>query len=118
MQFNRIAVMNITATAALLCLQAPADTFAQAVSETSSPRRPLDEIIVTAQKRTQLLQEIPAAVTAIERETFTVRGITTLADVQNLVPSVRLQKESVSTEIYIRGVGSTLDLPMIEPPNA
>jgi iron complex outermembrane receptor protein len=41
-----------------------------------------------------------------------------LADVQNLVPSVRLQKESASTEIYIRGVGSTLDLPMIEPPNA
>jgi iron complex outermembrane receptor protein len=118
MQFNRIAVTSITAAAALLCLQAPADTFAQAVSETSSPRRPLDEIVVTAQKRTQLLQEIPAAVTAIERETFTVRGITTLADVQNLVPSVRLQKESASTEIYIRGVGSTLDLPMIEPPNA
>jgi iron complex outermembrane receptor protein len=84
----------------------------------SESRRPIDEIVVTAQKRTQLLQEVPAAVTAIERETFTVRGITTLADVQNLVPSVRLQKESASTEIYIRGVGSTLDLPMIEPPNA
>ena len=84
----------------------------------SESRRPIDEIVVTAQKRTQLLQETPAAVTAIYRATFTVRGITTLADVQNLVPSVRLQKESASTEIYIRGVGSTLDLPMIEPPNA
>jgi len=84
----------------------------------SELRRPIDEIVVTAQKRTQLLQETPAAVTAIDRATFTVRGITTLADVQNLVPSVRLQKESASTEIYIRGVGSTLDLPMIEPPNA
>ena len=84
----------------------------------SESRRPIDEIVVTAQKRTQLLQETPAAVTAIDRATFTVRGITTLADVQNLVPSVRLQKESASTEIYIRGVGSTLDLPMIEPPNA
>ncbi len=89
-----------------------------ALSQETDPRRPLDEIVVTAQKRTQLLQETPAAITAIERETFTVRGITTLADVQNLVPSVRLQKESASTEIYIRGVGSTLDLPMIEPPNA
>ena len=84
----------------------------------SESRRPIDEIVVTAQKRTQLLQETPAAVTAIDGTTFTVRGITTLADVQNLVPSVRLQKESASTEIYIRGVGSTLDLPMIEPPNA
>jgi len=92
--------------------------MAQASVDEPANRRPFDEIVVTAQKRTQLLQEIPAAVTAIERETFTVRGITTLADVQNLVPSVRLQKESASTEIYIRGVGSTLDLPMIEPPNA
>ena len=84
----------------------------------SKSRRPIDEIVVTAQKRTQLLQETPAAVTAIDGATFTVRGISTLADLQNLVPSVRLQKESASTEIYIRGVGSTLDLPMIEPPNA
>ncbi len=89
-----------------------------ALAQDADSRRPFDEIVVTAQKRTQLLQDIPAAVTAIDSETFTVRGITTLADVQNLVPSVRLQKESASTEIYIRGVGSTLDLPMIEPPNA
>lgn len=87
-------------------------------AQETDARRPLDEIVVTAQKRAELLQDITAAVTAIERETFMVRGVTTLADVQNLVPSVRLQKESASTEIYIRGVGSTLDLPMIEPPNA
>ena len=118
MKFDRFAVMLITATAAVFCVCAPAIVFAQADTETSPDRRPFDEIVVTAQKRTQLLQEIPAAVTLIERETFTARGITTLADVQNLVPSVRLQKESASTEIYIRGVGSTLDLPMIEPPNA
>lgn len=93
-------------------------TSARAQESEALARKPFDEIVVTAQKRSQLLQDIPAAVTAIERETFVVRGITTLADVQNLVPSVRLQKESASTEIYIRGVGSTLDLPMIEPPNA
>jgi iron complex outermembrane receptor protein len=38
--------------------------------------------------------------------------------VQNLLPSVRFQAENASTELYIRGVGSTLDLPNIEPPNA
>ena len=103
---------NNTAAIVLVLLAMPAS------AEESETRRPFDEIVVTAQKRTQLLQETPAAVTAIEQETFAVRGITTLADVQNLVPSVRLQKESASTEIYIRGVGSTLDLPMIEPPNA
>ena len=106
---------RILVLAAFVCLLVAAGMTRAQEADT---RRPLDEIVVTAQKRMQLLQSTPAAVTAIERETFTVRGITTLADVQNLVPSVRLQKESASTEIYIRGVGSTLDLPMIEPPNA
>jgi iron complex outermembrane receptor protein len=78
----------------------------------------VDEIVVTSQKRSQTLQEISAAVTVLDEDTLQVRGVTTLADVQNLIPSVRLQKESASTEIYIRGVGSTLDVPMIEPPNA
>jgi iron complex outermembrane receptor protein len=102
----------------LSVLLLPIATTTIAQEEESAMHTPFDEIVVTAQKRSQLLQEIPAAVTAIDRETFIARGITTLADVQNLVPSVRLQKESASTEIYIRGVGSTLDLPMIEPPNA
>ena len=78
----------------------------------------IDEIVVTSQKRSQTLQEIAAAVTVLDDTSLEVRGVTTLADVQNLIPSVRLQKESASTEIYIRGVGSTLDVPMIESPNA
>ena len=78
----------------------------------------IDEIVVTSQKRSQTLQEISAAVTVLDSNTLETRGVTTIADVQNLVPSVRMQKESASTEIYIRGVGSTLDVPMIEPPNA
>ena len=114
MQSVRLATARYAAIFVIGLAATPADVPAQE----ADPRRPFDEIVVTAQKRSQLLQEIPAAVTAIEQEAFTVRGITTLADVQNLVPSVRLQKESASTEIYIRGVGSTLDLPMIEPPNA
>jgi iron complex outermembrane receptor protein len=89
-----------------------------AATASAADTEPFDEIVVTSQKRSQTLQEIPAAVTVIGDESLEIRGVTTLADVQSLVPSVRLQKESASTEIYIRGVGSTLDVPMIEPPNA
>lgn len=91
---------------------------AAAQEEQPEPSDAIEEIIVTAQKREQTLQEIAAAVTVVGADAIDVRGITTLAHVQNLLPSVRLQAESASTEIYIRGVGSTLDLPMIEPPNA
>lgn len=103
---------------ALFIVMLPCVGIAQQQGADSSSRNVFDEIQVTAHKRSQKVQDIPAAVTAIDQESLQVRGITTLADVQNLVPSVRLQKESASTEIYIRGVGSTLDLPMIEPPNA
>jgi len=89
-----------------------------AIAEGDEPGASIDEIVVTAQKRSQVIQDIAAAVTVIDGRVLQIRGVTTLADLQNLVPSIRLQKESASTEIYIRGVGSTLDVPMIEPPNA
>lgn len=92
--------------------------FAHAQEAGRPVEETIEEIVVTAQKREQALQEIAAAVTVVGADAIDVRGITTLAHVQNLLPSVRLQAESASTEIYIRGVGSTLDLPMIEPPNA
>ena len=43
-------------------------------------------------------------------------GVVDLRAAQKLVPSVRFQAEGASTEVYLRGVGSTLDLPNIEPP--
>ena len=107
-----------TALLGALFTHTPCSAFADDSDVESAVDGVVDEILVTAHKRSQTLQDIPAAVTVVDRSAFAARGITTLADVQNLIPSVRLQKESASTEIYIRGVGSTLDLPMIEPPNA
>jgi iron complex outermembrane receptor protein len=78
----------------------------------------IEKIVITSQKKSLTLQKTPAAITAVSSDTFAVRGISDISGIQNLVPSVRLQKESVSTQIYMRGVGSTLDFPMIEPPNA
>lgn len=78
----------------------------------------LEEITVTAQKRSENLQRTPAAITAISGETLVTAGVSDIRAAQNLVPSVRFQAENASTEIYIRGIGSTLDLPNIEPPTA
>jgi len=78
----------------------------------------LEEIVVTAQKRPEPLQRTPAAITAITGDSLIAAGVTDIRAAQNLVPSVRFQAENASTEIYIRGVGSTLDLPNIEPPTS
>ncbi|MCC7411085.1 MAG: TonB-dependent receptor [Gammaproteobacteria bacterium] len=107
---------------ALLLTVSLTPAAAQAASDSGSGQQGsqtvLELIVVTAQKKDQSIQEVPAAVTAVTGDTMREVGITRLADVQNLVPSIRLQTESASTEVYIRGVGSTLDLPMIESPNA
>ena len=78
----------------------------------------LEVITVTAHKVSADLQKTAAAVTALSGETLLAAGVYDIRGVQNLMPSVRFQAENASTELYIRGVGSTLDLPNIEPPNA
>ncbi len=74
------------------------------------------DIVVTAQKRSENLQRSPTAITAIGAATLVSNGVSDITAAQRLIPSVRLQQQSASTEIYIRGVGSTLDFANIEPP--
>jgi iron complex outermembrane receptor protein len=83
-----------------------------------APAAALAEVVVTANKRAQDLQETPAAVTALSGVSLQEAGIADIRGAQDLVPSVRFQQQNLSTEIYIRGVGSTLDFPQIDPPTA
>jgi len=94
------------------------EASAPATGQDVAPQARLEEILVTAQKRSENLQRTPAAITAITGDALVMAGATDIRAAQNLVPSVRFQAENASTEIYIRGVGSTLDLPNIEPPTA
>jgi iron complex outermembrane receptor protein len=77
----------------------------------------LQEVIVTANKRAEPLQEVPAAITVLGGAALVAAGVTDIRGAEDLVPSVRFQAENASTEIYIRGVGSTLDFPQLASPN-
>jgi iron complex outermembrane recepter protein len=78
----------------------------------------LQEITVTAEKRSTSLQKTPAAVTALVPQTFIESGIGDLRAAAALIPDVRFQEEASSTEVYIRGVGQTLDYPQDDPPTS
>ncbi len=109
---------SVPAVAPFVCVLAAlaaGESLAEAAAEAASETK-LEEIVVTAQKRAETLQRTPAAVTAISGEALVAAGVTDIRAAQNLIPSVRFQMQNSSTEIYIRGVGSTLDLPNIEPP--
>jgi iron complex outermembrane receptor protein len=92
--------------------------LAPATARADDAEAGLETITVTAQKVTSDLQKTPAAITAIAGDVLVQAGVYDIRAVQNLMPSVRFMAENASTELYIRGVGSTLDLPNIEPPNA
>ena len=69
----------------------------------------LEEIIVTAQKRAQDIQDIPVAVTALSGEQLVEYGITDMFDLQQNAPALRVgQSQTATTSNFnIRGIGTS-----------
>ena len=76
-----------------------------------------DQIIVTATKRPQTLQEVPVAVSVVDAEVIEKSQIVDIVDLQTSVPSLRVtqQQNSSQTNFVIRGFGSGANNPGIEP---
>ncbi|MDF8335519.1 TonB-dependent receptor [Novosphingobium cyanobacteriorum] len=63
------------------------------------------EIIVTAQKRQESVQNIPAAITALTADALAQRGASTANSLQFIVPSTQIGNLLGQTAVTIRGVG-------------
>ena len=66
----------------------------------------LEEVIVTAQKRTESLQDVPISVSAMSGEKINDQGITDLAELTLYIPNVNINQGQAQPNIFIRGVGS------------
>ena len=77
----------------------------------------LEEVIVTAAKRQQTLQEIPIAVSVVTAETIEQAQVLDIKDLQTLVPSLRVTQlqGSAQTNFIIRGFGNGANNAGIEP---
>jgi iron complex outermembrane receptor protein len=77
----------------------------------------LEEVIVTAQKRAQSLQDVPMAVTAVGREFIENNEVNTISDLANVVPSLRITPgaEPSGGSLRIRGVGTQVFSAAVEP---
>jgi len=65
----------------------------------------LEEIIVTAQKRAESLQDVPISMTALSGEKISEAGMNSFADLAAYVPNLGISENAVATGIYMRGVG-------------
>jgi iron complex outermembrane receptor protein len=74
-----------------------------------NPARAADtvgDIVVTAQRREQRLQDVPISVAVTTGETVTKNGIRDLADLAAHVPGLRIGTNTLSDNLNIRGIGS------------
>ena len=66
----------------------------------------IGDIVVTAQRREQRLQDVPISVTVTTGEAIAKTGIRDLGDLARLVPGVKLATNTLSDNLNIRGIGS------------
>ena len=78
----------------------------------------IEEVFVTAEKRSESLQDISQAVTALSDEDIENKNITSFVDLSAIVPGVTVAKnEGYKTVISIRGVGNETNQNAIAAPS-
>ena len=91
--------------------------FAVVSSGVTAQDRALEEIIVSAAKRSQSLQEVPSAVNAFTAQMIDEAGINDAQDLANMTPSVNLttSRNPFQNRLAIRGIGTSQNDPALEP---
>nr|WP_089218214.1 TonB-dependent receptor [Sphingomonas laterariae] len=81
---------------------------APAVAQDTGTFNGLEDIVVTAQKRSESLQDTPLAVSAVTADTIESRGIKDISNLTAIAPSINVATapaSSSNTNIFIRGIG-------------
>jgi len=66
----------------------------------------LEEVVVTAQLRTENLQDVPIAISTMSGERLDDLNITNLQELTTYVPNVNINRGAGTPNLFIRGVGS------------
>ncbi|MAY34998.1 MAG: TonB-dependent receptor [Spongiibacteraceae bacterium] len=88
-------------------------SFAQP-AEGRAARNIIEEVVVTARKREENIQETPLAVTALSGDDLREAGIDNVADLSKSVPSLQINKGQ-GNQIYIRGIGERTGFVRVDP---
>ncbi|HKQ80720.1 MAG TPA: TonB-dependent receptor [Steroidobacteraceae bacterium] len=75
----------------------------------------LDEIVVTAQRRGESLQDVPISVNAVTGAQLEQRGISNINSLSATVPALEVPRTGSASTPFLRGVGSNAANPNDEP---
>src|SRR5579862_1264380 len=108
-------VTTLCGVAAIGLSSAAHPAFAQdATSASGSPSAPsatekqnvLEVVTVTAEKRTEDLQNVPISITAVSADKLQAAGVTNLQQLDTLVPGVSVSNIGGGVSFFVRGVGT------------
>ena len=105
-----MAAMDMTSrNRNLACVIAMTLACAQATAEETAKNKGadlLDEVVVTATKRTVDAQTVPLSVTAISSEALVARMVTNIQGLDEVIPGLTIRSAGYNTAAIIRGAGS------------
>jgi len=90
-----------------IALALSSNIYAQQTDTGDAEVRTLEEVIITAQKREQSLQDVPVTVSAFSGDFVEESGVRDIRDIAGLTPnmSIKSRGETEST-VFMRGIGS------------
>lgn len=80
-----------------------------------STNRFLEEVVVTAQKRSENAQDVPIAISAFSEEKLDAFGIQSTADLPSITPGLTITGSAGFNLIYLRGIGTSAFIPSFDP---
>lgn len=98
-------------------LERPAAAAAEAERRPPA-RRVIEEIIVTAQKTEQSLQDVPISMSVLDDEFLNQEGLVDFQDIARYVPNAAIDTSATFPDVRIRGFGSPLSNKAFEQPVA
>lgn len=97
-------IIKIKVLAAMIAAWVPGSLLAQNVQGAASSKYALEEVVVTASKREESLQEVMGSVTALTGDTLQKQNIQDFKSLVEMVPGMVAQDEN---QIAIRGISRT-----------
>lgn len=93
-----------SASVGLALLSQPA--FAQAQQQPQADAPSLEEIVVTAQKRSENIQDVPIAISAVTASSLAEAGIRSTQDLSTAVAGLNVTRTTEATVFTLRGIGT------------
>ncbi|RJF93828.1 TonB-dependent receptor [Sphingomonas cavernae] len=114
-----VATTALSASLAVAPLHAQTADAETPAAEAEESTGGIEDIVVTAQRRSESLQDVPIAVSAFSADQLRSQGVSNTLELGRFVPNlVSMNNTGIGSAnaFYLRGLGNTETIPTFDPP--